>query len=89
MLTLRIERQFKKSARLAQKRGKNLNKLWKVVEKLQKNLLLERKHRPHRLGGEWYPTWECHIDPDWLLVYHITDNALVLIDTGSHADLFE
>jgi len=50
---------------------------------------LEPKHRNHFLKGEWKHYAECHIEPDWLLIYRIVDEELQLARTGSHADLFE
>ena len=89
MLTLRVENPCAKDIKLVKKRGKDLNKLWSVVERLQKQQPLESRHRPHRLKGNWYQAWECHIEPDWLLIYTITDGCLYLVRTGTHADLFE
>lgn len=43
----------------------------------------------HQLSGEWKGVWECHIEPDWLLIYSVTPNEVVLIRTGTHSDLFE
>lgn len=89
MLELYIERNCAKSIKKARKRGKDLNKLWSIVDKLRRHIPLDIRHRPHRLSGEWYPAWECHIEPDWLLIYHVSDKALILVDTGTHSDLFE
>lgn len=50
---------------------------------------LEARHRPHRLIGSWSPCCECHIEPDWLLIYHVTESALFLVRNGSHSDLFD
>ena len=44
--------------------------------------------RPHRLSGQWSESWECHIEPDWLLIWNYRDDALILVRLGSHADLF-
>ncbi len=73
---------------LAKKRKKNLEKLRKVVELLQQGQELAEKFRPHKLIGNWQPCWECHIEPDWLLIYRFRDNELHLIRTGTHSDLF-
>lgn len=88
MLELYLEGQFKRDVKLAKKRHKNLDKMWAVVELLAKNKPLAAKHRPHKLSGEWSPYWECHIEPDWLLIYLVTDSRLVLVRNGTHADLF-
>ena len=82
--------QFKKDLRRAKRRGKNLDKLWVIVERLLSNEPLEPRNRPHRLSGEWSHCWECHIDPDWLLIWDQRQvDALILIRTGSHTDLFD
>ncbi|PIR38978.1 MAG: type II toxin-antitoxin system mRNA interferase toxin, RelE/StbE family [Alphaproteobacteria bacterium CG11_big_fil_rev_8_21_14_0_20_39_49] len=49
---------------------------------------LSAKNKPHKLSGNWYPHFECHIEPDWLLIYLITDESLILVRTGTHSDLF-
>lgn len=88
MRELFLEGGFKKDLKLAKKRHLNLGKLWAVVEQLQEGKTLAPKHRPHRLSGEWARFWECHIEPDWLLVYAVTDDSLILVRTGTHSDLF-
>lgn len=82
--------QFKKDIKLAQKQGKNLDKLFYVVEKLAKGETLEQKYKDHRLSGNYSFCRECHIEPDWLLIYMISDTSLTLIlqRVGSHSDLF-
>ncbi len=81
--------QFNRDLRLAKRRGRDLDKLWSVVERLLSEYLLDPRNRPHRLSGEWSSCWECHIEPDWLLIWDPRDDALILVRTGSHADLFE
>ena len=81
---------FKKSLKLAKRRGLNLELLDEVVTMLQKNIPLEEKYRDHELKGKYQGFRECHIQPDWLLIY-LKENdvlTLTLVDTGSHADLF-
>ncbi len=70
------------------KRGKDLDKLWKIVEQLLNNKPLEKRHRPHPLSGNHATAWECHIEPDWLLIWNQEDDQLVLSRTGTHSDLF-
>ena len=81
---------FKKSLKLAKRRGLNLELLDEVVTMLQKNIPLEEKYRDHELKGKYQGFRECHIQPDWLLIYLKEDDVLTLtlVDTGSHADLF-
>ncbi|MGN1406420.1 MAG: type II toxin-antitoxin system YafQ family toxin [Erysipelotrichaceae bacterium] len=76
---------------MAKKRGLDLALMEEVVNKLQNNIPLEEKYRDHGLKGEHKMFRECHIQPDWLLVYMKRDDILVLtlIDTGSHADIFD
>ena len=79
---------FERDLRRARRRGKNLDRLWAVADRLLAGEALEPRHRAHRLSGQWTRFWECHIEPDWLLVWHVREDALVLIRTGTHADLF-
>ncbi|MDO5382790.1 MAG: type II toxin-antitoxin system YafQ family toxin [Eubacteriales bacterium] len=81
---------FKKSLKLAKKRGLDLKLLDKVITMLQKDIPLEEKYRDHELNGKYQGFRECHIQPDWLLIY-LKENdvlTLTLVDTGTHADLF-
>jgi mRNA interferase YafQ len=80
---------FKKDYKLAVKRRKNIRKLLQIVERLTKGENLEPKFRDHALEGEYLDCRECHIESDWLLIYMITPNDLILIRKGSHSDLFE
>ncbi|HUY68542.1 MAG TPA: type II toxin-antitoxin system YafQ family toxin [Alphaproteobacteria bacterium] len=89
MLELYIEGHCKKDIKRAHKRGKDMRKFWGVVELLQKQLPLEARHRDHPLKGEWSPCRDCHIEPDWLLIYYVKAGFLYLARTGTHADLFE
>ena len=81
-------RQFDRDLKRMVKRGKNPQKLSAVILKLQTGEELERKHRPHPLSGSWSRYMECHVDPDWLLIYQLTRTQLNLVRTGSHSDLF-
>ena len=81
---------FKKNLKLAKKRGLNLLLLEKTVDKLMNDIPLEPKYRDHELKGKYKNFRECHIQPDWLLVY-LKENdilTLTLVDTGTHSDLF-
>ncbi len=82
-------RQFARDVKLMRKRGKDLEKLKAVVDKLYKDSPLEPRHRNHPLAGEWRPAWDCHIEPDWILIYTNTPEFLRLERTGTHSDLFE
>ena len=75
---------------MRKKQGKNLDKLFDVVERLANGKTLEAKYRDHDLSGDYKGCRECHIDPDWLLIYEIFDDVLVLLlnRVGSHSELF-
>ena len=87
-MRLQTTRRFERDLARAKRRGKNLEKLWSVVERLLEGQSLDPRHRVHRLSGDWASSWECHLEPDWLLVWNRRDDALVLVRTGSHSDLF-
>jgi len=81
-------KQFRVDLMRQKRRGNNLEDLIAVVELLAEEGTLPPAYRPHRLSGEWSGVWECHIEPDWLLIYIVTGQEVLLIRTGSHADLF-
>ena len=89
MLEIIRTNQFIKDAKLQKKRGKNLHKLFALVDALSKEQKLDHKHKPHKLIGDWKDWSECHIEPDWLLIYAVQEKNLILARTGTHADLFE
>jgi mRNA interferase YafQ len=80
--------QFRRDVRLAQKRGKNMAKLRAIILLLVKGELLPTRYRDHALVGEWSHHRECHIEPDWLLIYKVEGDDLYLVRTGTHSDLF-
>ena len=80
---------FRKDVRRAHRRGYDLRKLGAIIEKLQRGEALPASNRAHPLKGEWKGYWDCHIEPDWLLIYKLTADELRLARTGTHADLFE
>lgn len=88
--TVKSTSQFKKDYKLAIKRNLNINELQKVVGKIANGETLDEKYRDHNLTGQWSGHRECHIEPDWLLIYRIDKDVLVLTltRTGSHSDLF-
>lgn len=81
---------FEKSLKKCIKRGLNVRKLNTVLEKLSDTGSLPPEYRPHKLTGKYQGQWECHIQPDWLLVWQQNDEKLILllIDTGTHSDIF-
>lgn len=82
--------QFKRDYKLAKKRGLKIEELDKIITMLAMGEQLSEKNRDHSLSGNFIGFRECHITPDWLLVYRYEDNILVLTlaRTGSHSDLF-
>jgi mRNA interferase YafQ len=82
--------QFKKDFKTAVKRGYNMERLKKVISLLAQGETLPQEYRDHSLSGNYSGYRECHIQSDWLLVYKITENALILTlyRTGTHSDLF-
>jgi mRNA interferase YafQ len=79
---------FKRDFKRALKRGLDSRKLAEVLELLMADQPLPARCRPHRLSGEYLGFWECHIEPDWLLIYDVGPDFLELAATGSHSDLF-
>ncbi len=88
MLNLRFGAQFKRDRRLCVKRGYDMDLLAAVVDTLRIPAVLPIQNRAHVLSGNWAGYQECHIAPDWLLIYRVEDNELQLARTGTHADLF-
>ena len=73
------------------KRGKDLSKLEDILNKLASGEVLSENNKDHQLKGEWKDFRECHIEPDWLLIYRIENDELILYATatGAHTDLFD
>ncbi|MBE6954473.1 MAG: type II toxin-antitoxin system YafQ family toxin [Ruminococcaceae bacterium] len=90
MLEVVLSNRFKKDLKLAARRGYNFEILNEVVDKLARQELLPEKNRDHALSGDYAGCRECHLAPDWLLVYRVHNEALVLylMRTGTHSDLF-
>ena len=88
MLSIIWESQFKRDFKNAKKRSKKMEKLAHVILELQHNRQLPPKNKNHKLKGNYIDCWECHVEPDWLLIYQITPTELILVRTGSHSDLF-
>lgn len=90
MLEIVPSNQFKKDLKLAKKRGCKLEHLQEVVNTLANNQKLDEKYHDHGLTGTYRGFRECHVEPDWLLIYRISQNTLelFLFRTGTHSDLF-
>ena len=80
--------QFRRDVKLARKRGKDMSKLREVILLLIERTPLPARCKDHPLGGDWKPYRDCHIEPDWLLIYKIDGDDLHLVRTGTHSDLF-
>lgn len=87
---VKLTTQFKKDYKLAMKRGLKVKLLDDVIARLAQGEPLPEKSRDHALTGDWVGHRECHILPDWLLIYRMEDDVLVLTltRTGTHSDLF-
>ncbi len=83
-------KQFEKQLKMCSKRGLDISLLTKAIDILQENGALPVQYKSHKLSGKYLGLWECHLRPDWLLVWKQNDNELILIftATGSHSDLF-
>ncbi|MGA3055579.1 MAG: type II toxin-antitoxin system YafQ family toxin [Candidatus Korobacteraceae bacterium] len=80
--------QFRRDVKLAEKRGKDMAKLRELIVLLAAGGPLPPRYKDHSLGGEWRHFRDCHIEPDWLLIYKIDGDDLYLVRTGTHSDLF-
>ena len=91
MYQVKFTTTYKKAYKLMKKRGLDISLLDKVVDLLRQGRQLDERYRDHGLTGNFAGFRECHVKPDWLLIYLIEDDilTLTLIDTGSHSDLFK
>lgn len=87
---VKLTSQFKRDLKLAKKQGKNIDKLFGVIGMIAEGKKLDKKYRDHALSGDYAGCRECHVEPDWLLLYEVMDNVLVLMvyRVGSHSELF-
>jgi mRNA interferase YafQ len=88
MLKPHYKNKFKKDVGLMKKRRKNLEKLQEIMSDLIKEKTLEAKYKDHSLRGNYIGCRECHIEPDWLLIYLIQNESIIFVRTGTHSDLF-
>ena len=91
MLKLQTTSKFRKDYKLAKKRGLDINLLEQVIDLLLEEKPLDKKYKDHPLTGNYVGFRECHIQPDWLLIYAVDQGQLVLTAsrTGTHSDLFD
>lgn len=87
-LIIRQATRFRRDVKRLQRQGANLAKLQAVVTALAVEAPLDERYRDHALVGNWRGFRECHIQPDWLLIYRVAGEELQLARTGSHAELF-
>lgn len=90
MYSVDTTKRFDKDLKRCVKRGLNLQFVYDAIALLRTTGTLPQQYRPHKLSGDLDGIWECHIQPDWLLVWEIRDQELVLVllNTGTHSDLF-
>jgi mRNA interferase YafQ len=81
--------QFKRDVKLAIKRGKKISLLKDIMTKLANNEMLDLKYKDHKLTGNYKDHRECHIEPDWLLIYRVISHEIIFERTGTHSDLFK
>jgi mRNA interferase YafQ len=88
MLTSVLLTQYRRDLKRCEKRGKPMEKMRQVILLLLSAEPLPARYRDHTLSGDWIGHRDCHVDPDWLLIYKIDTEYLYLVRTGSHSDLF-
>lgn len=79
---------FRRDLKQLVKRGYDIKKLEYIIGALSEDKALPKRCRPHKLSGNYMGFWECHIEPDWLLIYDVGEDFLDLARTGTHSDLF-
>lgn len=87
---VKLTSQFKRDLKLARKQGKDIDKLFDVISTIAEGKKLDEKYRDHNLSGDYAGCRECHVEPDWLLIYEVMDQVLVLMvyRVGTHSELF-
>jgi mRNA interferase YafQ len=89
MKPLRFAGAFRRDLKRIKRRGYRLDALDAIVTAIRRGQRLASSARAHPLQGEWRGYWECHVAPDWLVIYKVTDEEVLLARTGTHADLFD
>ena len=87
-MEIRQTSQFKKDVRRSKKRNKDFSKFKVVIDYLVQKIELPEEYKDHQLIGNYLGSRECHLEPDWLLIYLIEGDVLILIRLGTHSDLF-
>lgn len=90
MLQPSYTKQFKKDLKLVLRRGKDAERIRQLMSRLIRREVLEPKHRDHGLSGNWKGRRDCHVEPDWVLIYQVDEAAgrIIFERTGTHSDLF-
>jgi mRNA interferase YafQ len=88
--TIVPSKRFQKDMKRCEKRGYNMQLIKDAIALLAETGSLPATYRPHKLSGQYVGTWECHLKPDWLLIWEQNDTELILLftGTGTHSDLF-
>ncbi len=88
MKQVHFTKRFKKDLKKVLSQGRLYEDFEAIVDQLTQNQTLDKSYKPHKLSGEYSQFWECHIKPDWLLIYKFDTSNLWLVRTGSHSELF-
>ena len=88
MLTPDFTNQFKRDYKLSEKRNLDMSLIDEIIEDLIAEKQLPKKHKDHALKGDYKGCRECHIQPDWLLIYRIVGEDIIFVRSGTHSDLF-
>lgn len=90
MYTITATTEFKRNIKTCKKRGFDLSLLEKAIAILAETGTLPQSYKPHKLSGNYANCWECHLKPNWLLIWQQNDTELILLftNTGTHSDLF-
>lgn len=89
MIKVSTTKQFEKDLLKTKKQHRDLKKLFDLMEALINNKPLEKKHRNHKLKGNFVDRWECHVEPDWLLIYRKSKDEIRFERLGSHSELLK
>ena len=89
MLTPDYTNQFKRDYKLSEKRGLDMSLIDELIDDLINERQLQERHKDHTLKGEYKGCRECHIEPNWLLIYRIINEDILFVRNGTHSDLFE
>ena len=89
MRTAYYPKQFERDVKLQKRRGKDIDKLKAIIQHLVEERPLAAKNHDHSLSGEFVGYRECHIEPDWLLIYKPEQDVVYFVRTGTHSDLFD